>query len=72
MDKHEVMAAAIRAAARRNPGATAAELADEAIEILNEWRADAAHERESIEDTPRLESCDRWGTGEGRYHGVVA
>lgn len=34
----------------------------------------AAEEREAFgypEDTPSLQSCDQWGTGEGRYHGVI-
>ena len=35
---------------------------------------EAAEEREAFgypEDTPSLQSCDMWGTGEGRYHGVI-
>lgn len=48
---------------------------DELMEQIREEEmdaaAEAAMERESIEDTPCLESCDT-GTGEGRYHGVIA
>jgi hypothetical protein len=46
---------------------------EEIDEMAEEWCADAAADREYIEDTPCLENgrdnCDDWGTGEGRYHG---
>jgi hypothetical protein len=35
---------------------------------------EAAEEREAFglpEDTPSLQSADLWGTGEGRYHGII-
>jgi hypothetical protein len=37
---------------------------------MMEWEREAA-EYDTPEDSPSLESCDRWGTGEGRYHGVI-
>lgn len=43
------------------------ELHDEAVEMA-EWR-ELHGDRE---DTPCIASCDMWGTGEGRYHGVIA
>ena len=43
-------------------------------EQICEWGIDAAEHREiygTAEDSPSIEHCDRWGTGEGRYHGVI-
>lgn len=64
---------ALRQAARRNPDANAEQLAESAADILDGWERDAAeeHQHDGIEDTPCIESCDFWGTGEGRYHGVI-
>lgn len=42
--------------------------------VLDDWRADVAHDREVFgepEDTPCVENCDDWGTGEGAYHGRI-
>lgn len=66
------LAAARAWAARRNPDALPDELDEIARDVLADWEAEAAHEREvnGIEDTPCLESCDE-GTGEGRYHGRI-
>lgn len=55
---------------------------DEQAGIVEDWIADElaeqyaeqAYERETFgepEDTPCVQSCDFWGTGEGRYHGVI-
>ena len=48
---------------------------DEAVdELLHDWAAEAAHDRELYgepEDTPCLANCDDWGTGEGRFHGRI-
>lgn len=41
---------------------------------LAEWEIDAAQDRElrgAPEETPCIQSADLWGTGEGRYHGVI-
>ena len=44
---------------------------DEEVEhLVEDWYADATEEFR--EDSPCLQSCDMWGTGEGRYHGVIA
>jgi hypothetical protein len=32
---------------------------------------DSDPERDTPEDTPSLENCDDWGTGEGKYHGRI-
>jgi hypothetical protein len=66
------MARALRVAAENNPGAAPEEIAEVASDLFHDWMEDAARERESIEDTPCLESCDQWGAGEGRYHGVIS
>lgn len=82
MNRTHVMQRALRQAARNldrirlegEPPATAEELAEEAQEVLARWEEEAAHECEQFggpEDTPCLQSCDLWGTGEGRYHGVI-
>jgi hypothetical protein len=65
---------ALALAARRNPDATAEELMESAVDIIMDWRRDDAEEREhrGVEDSPCLQSCDFWGTGEGRYHGVIS
>ena len=74
MSSQQMMKEALRAAARRFPEANAEELAEEATDIIAGWEEDAAHEREIFgepEDTPCLQSADLWGTGEGRWHGVI-
>lgn len=66
--------AALAAAARRNPTAPPEDLLEWAADILDDWECDAAHDREVFgepEDTPALQSADLWGTGEGRYHGII-
>lgn len=43
-------------------------------DALSEAEQEAAEERELFgapEDTPCLQSADLWGTGEGRYHGII-
>jgi hypothetical protein len=75
MNSIRAMQLALRDAARRNPDADAEQLAESAADILEDWARDAAHDRELCgepEDSPCIESCDVWGTGEGRYHGVIA
>lgn len=45
------------------------ELDDQVSQIVDDWYADATEEFR--EDSPCLQSCDMWGTGEGRFHGVI-
>jgi hypothetical protein len=73
MKSADIAKSALELAVRRNPGASAEELLQEAGELVDQWRADEAHEREQqgIEDTPCVQSADLHGTGEGRYHGVI-
>jgi hypothetical protein len=52
--------------------ATEQEISEEMADILREWAEAAAIDREMSgipEDSPSVESCDTWGTGEGRFHG---
>jgi hypothetical protein len=52
--------------------ATEDEIAEEMEDVLFDWAADAALDRELYGEpgaTPCIQSCDTWGTGEGRYHG---
>lgn len=48
---------------------------DSAVEdAIQEDQQSAAHERETFggpEETPCIQSADTWGTGEGRYHGLI-
>lgn len=48
---------------------------DELMAQIHDEEMDAAEERamerESVEDSPCLESCDT-GTGEGRWHGLIS
>lgn len=44
------------------------ELIEEELRLEAVDRADYL---ENIEDTPCVESADIWGTGEGRYHGII-
>lgn len=62
--------------ARQYPDVSQQEL-DEIIEeeIEDQLWNEAADRAEDlaygIEDSPCLQSCDFWGTGEGAYHGVI-
>jgi len=50
---------------------------EEQAAIVEDWiddelqaeAEDHAEYLENIEDTPCLQSCDDWGTGEGQFHG---
>lgn len=45
------------------------------IEQVEEAEREVAEEREAFgypDDTPRIQSADIWGTGEGQYHGLIA
>jgi hypothetical protein len=47
---------------------------DRVHDALQDAEADAAHDREVFgipEDSPCIQSCDFYGTGEGQYHGVI-
>lgn len=47
-------------------------IADLAADLLYDWECEAAEDREmhgEPEDSPCLQSCDDWGSGEGRFHG---
>lgn len=49
-------------------------VADWLADALAEAERDAAEYREQFgypEDTPCIQSADFWGTGEGRFHGVI-
>lgn len=44
------------------------------LEAVEGAQRDAAEELQLFggpEDTPCIQSADLWGTGEGRYHGVI-
>ncbi len=61
-----------RLRAQGEAAATEQEISEGMADVLREWAADAALDRELYgepDDTPCLQSCDDWGTGEGRYHG---
>ena len=65
---------AIVEARRKYGDMDAADLADALSEIIDDWNAEASYERETFgepEDTPCIENCDDWGTGEGRFHGRI-
>lgn len=54
------------------------ELDDAVDDVLADWEADAAEDRELYGeplDTDCIENgrnnCDDWGTGEGRFHGRI-
>lgn len=69
-------AEAIRLLTMEYPGqaVTENEIDERTDDVLAEWRADAALHREIYgepEETSSIESCDLYGTGEGRYHGVI-
>jgi len=70
----KLQARAMAQVRREFPDATQSELMIYAAELENEWAIDAAWERDMYgipEDTPCLTNADLWGTGEGRYHGVM-
>lgn len=51
-----------------------ATVADWVADALAEAEQQAAEDRELYgipEDTPSVQNADLWGTGEGRYHGVI-
>jgi hypothetical protein len=61
-----------RLRAQGEAAATEQEIGEEMATVLGEWAADAALDRELYgepDETSSIESCDTWGTGEGRYHG---
>lgn len=65
---------AIDAVRQDYPDMTVDELRDEAADMLAGWEAERADHVMLFgapEDTPCLQSADLWGTGEGRYHGVI-
>lgn len=41
---------------------------EQAVDELREREADTEFDEE-MDDTPSLQNCDDWGTGEGRWHG---
>ena len=48
------------------------ELVEEAIEEELRMEAeDRAEYAETSEDSPCIQSANLWGTGEGRYHGII-
>lgn len=50
------------------------ELESEIRELLSDWAADEAADREMFGGPDEAESvanCDDWGTGEGRFHGRI-
>lgn len=43
-------------------------------EAVSDAEFNAAQERQAYgdpEDSPRIQSADIWGTGEGRFHGII-
>jgi hypothetical protein len=70
MNSIRAMMKALDIARLDNPGASPDEIQEIATDLFHDWTEEAAREREGIEDTPCLESCDT-GTGEGRWHGVI-
>lgn len=72
MNMQQMRRAAQREAAHRLRGSSPDEINDLADEILDEWMVDVMRDRADQpipEDSPCIQSCDDWGTGEGRYHG---
>lgn len=59
---------------RRSPDIDPDLLEEEIDQLLDDWRVESAQDRDLYgepEDTPTVENCDDWGTGEGRYHGRI-
>lgn len=61
---------------RKYPELSGSDLDEAVDELIQDWAAEDAHDRECFgdpDDTPHLESgrhnCDDWGTGEGQFHG---
>lgn len=51
---------------------TRAEYVEETIEEELQMEAEGRAEYvETIEDSPCIQSADLWGTGEGRFHGII-
>ena len=78
MNRAKVYRLALREAQRCYPGQPAEELDDEVNDILSNWEAESASDREMFgepEDSPCLEggrdNCDNYGTGEGQFHGRI-
>ncbi|WP_394475074.1 hypothetical protein [Ralstonia mannitolilytica] len=72
--QQQLIVSATQEALRRDPTLTGDALQEEVQDILCDWAAEDAHEREingEPEDTPCVAHCDDWGTGEGRYHGRI-
>lgn len=70
--KHVLRAA--RTIHSMRPDLTGEEFEEAVQNLLQEWKEQAARDREMFgtpEDTPTVANCDMWGTGEGRYHGVM-
>lgn len=70
--QQQLIVSATQEALRRDPTLTSDALQDEVQDILFDWAAEEAHDREingEPDDTPCVAHCDDWGTGEGRYHG---
>lgn len=61
---------------RKYPEISGSDLDEAVDELIQDWAAEDAHDREVYgdpEDTFSLEGhhCDDWGTGEGRFHGRI-
>ena len=59
---------------RRSPNIDPDLLEEEIDAVLEDWAGDVAHDLSVFgepEDTPSVENCDDWGTGEGQYHGRI-
>ncbi|WP_176331495.1 hypothetical protein [Burkholderia vietnamiensis] len=72
----QARAEAVRRLERQFPGQQFAEseVDEETDDVLLDWQQEAAVDREMLgepEDTPSIQSADIWGTGEGRYHGLI-
>lgn len=65
---------ALDQAKRECPNGTSEDHAMIVMDLLSEWEFEAACDRDEAgipEDTHCIQSADFWGTGEGRYHGVM-
>lgn len=60
---------------REYPNSTPEERAEHVEETIAEELQMEAEDRaeylETIEDSPCIQPADLWGTGEGRFHGVI-
>ena len=52
---------------------TAEDIAELALDILEEWKREQAYEaaENGYDDCPTAANCDDSGTGEGRFHGRI-